>query len=73
MIIPEVNILYPYLPGGATAALTNFTLLADTIAEQTTLGASSLLPPALGAIVLLGYAALASAVAVVLPLRRDLA
>lgn len=73
MIIPGVNVLYPYLPGGATAALTSFTFLTDTIAEQTTLGAPSLLPPALGAIVLLGYAALASAVAVVLPLRRDLA
>lgn len=72
MIIPGVNAIYPYLPGGATAALTDFTFLTDTIAEQTSLTAATLLPPMLGAAVLGGYAAVAAVGAVLVPLRRDL-
>lgn len=73
MIIPGVNQLYPYLPGGATSALTDFTFLTDAVAGQTTAALPGLLPPAGGAAVLLGYAAVAAAVAVLVPLRRDLA
>lgn len=31
MIIPAVNVAYPLLPGGATASLTQFTFLTDTV------------------------------------------
>src|SRR5699024_4331194 len=31
MLIPGVNGLYPYLPGGATASLTSFSFLAETM------------------------------------------
>lgn len=72
MIIPGVNRLYPYLPGGATSALTDFTFLTDAISGQTAAGLPGLLPPAAGAAVLLGYAAVAATVAVLVPLRRDL-
>ncbi|MDR5700944.1 ABC transporter permease [Agromyces aerolatus] len=72
MIIPGLNVIYPYLPGGATASLTDFTFLTDTIAEQTPLTAAAILPPLLGAVVLAGYALIASTVAVLAPLRRDL-
>lgn len=72
MIIPGVNAIHSYLPGGATAALTDFTFLSDAIAEQ--LPTTSTVPtsPAIGALVLLAYAAAAACVAVAVPLRRDL-
>ncbi|MCK0092576.1 ABC transporter permease [Rhodococcus sp. HNM0563] len=73
MILPGLNTLYPFMPGGATSALTNFTFLSDTMAGEMSSGAAALLTPALGALVLLMYAAVASAAAVVVPLRRDLA
>lgn len=72
MVIPGVNTLYPVLPGGATASLTNFSFLSETLAEQTSLGPASLGAPVFGGIVLLAYAALAAALAVLVPLRRDL-
>jgi hypothetical protein len=72
MIIPGVNVAYRYLPGGATASLTDFTFLTDTIAEQTPLTAAELLPPLAGAAVLTAYALIAAAAAVIAPLRRDL-
>jgi ABC-2 type transport system permease protein len=72
MLIPGVKAAYPYLPGGATAALTGFTYLADAIATQTDTSATALLPAPLGAAVLLGYALLAATIAVAAPLRRDI-
>jgi len=72
MMIPGVNALYPFLPGGATASLTSFTFLADTLAEQTSLGGASLAPPMVGAVILLAYAGAAGLLAMIVPLRRDL-
>lgn len=73
MIVPGLNALYPFLPGGATAALTDFTFLADTLGEETSLGTPVLLSPLLGALVLAVYALGAAAIAMAAPLRRDLA
>lgn len=73
MLIPGVSAVHPFLPGGAAAALTRFTYVADAVSAQTAVASSPLLPPLLGALVLLGYAALAAGAAVLLPLRRDLA
>ncbi|MFF0341117.1 ABC transporter permease subunit [Kribbella sp. NPDC004875] len=72
MILPGVNRIYPYLPGGATSSLTSFTFLTDTIADQTSATAGTPLPPVYAALVLLGYAAVGAAAAAVVPLRRDL-
>ncbi|MFC0627963.1 ABC transporter permease [Kribbella deserti] len=72
MIIPGVNSIYAFLPGGATASLTSFTFLTDTVADQTSSGILAPLPPLGGALVLLGYASVAAAIAAVVPLRRDL-
>ncbi|MEH1128019.1 ABC transporter permease [Micromonospora sp. CPCC 206061] len=72
LMIPGVNTLYPVLPGGATAALTDFTYLADAMSEQLGSTTVHLLPPALGALLLAAYAVTASAIAVFVPLRRDI-
>lgn len=72
MLIPGVNLVYPFLPGGATASLTRFTFLTETLAEQTTWSAAPLGSPAVGGAILLGYALVAAVVAVAVPLRRDL-
>ncbi|MGF2947663.1 ABC transporter permease [Microbacterium alcoholitolerans] len=72
MMIPGVNAVYPFLPGGATASLTSFSFLTDAMAEQTSLGSASLASPAMGAVILLAYAGVAGLVAVIVPLRRDL-
>ena len=73
MLVPGVNALYPFLPGGATASLTRFTFLTDAISEQTPLAAAPLVSPMLGALILLGYTAVGSVVALAVPLRRDIA
>ncbi|WP_049567137.1 ABC transporter permease [Nonomuraea sp. SBT364] len=73
MLIPGVKLVYPYLPGGATAALTGFTYLADAIADQTGASASELLSAPAGGAVLVGYALVAAVMAVAAPLRRDIA
>lgn len=72
MMVPGINRIYPLLPGGATASLTRFTFLADAMAQQIGTDAAALAPPAVGAVILLGYAGLAAVVAVLVPLRRDL-
>ena len=72
MLIPGVNAVYPFLPGGATASLTRLTFLTDAVAEQTDLGGASVASPLIGAAILVAYALLAAAIAVVAPLRRDL-
>lgn len=72
MIIPGVNQLYGWLPGGATAALTHSTWLSESLADQTSVGAATLLPVWAGGLLLVGYAAAASLAAVALPLRRDI-
>ncbi|MFP3607233.1 hypothetical protein, partial [Paraburkholderia sp. SIMBA_053] len=73
MIVPGVNALYSYLPGGATASLTRVTFLTDAISEQTPLAAAPLVSPMLGALILLGYTAVGALVALAVPLRRDIA
>ena len=72
MMIPGVNALYPLLPGGATAALTDFTYVADAMSAQLGNDAVALLPPAVGALLLTAYALTAAAIAVVVPMRRDI-
>lgn len=72
MVIPGVNLVYPYLPGGATASLTRFTFLTETIAAEISMDSAPLLPASAGAAVLVGYAAVAATLAVLIPLRRDL-
>jgi len=72
MLVPGVNTLYPFLPGGATASLTSFGFLADAVADQTALSPAATASPALGAVILAGYAAAAALAAVIAPLRRDL-
>ncbi|MFC4561094.1 ABC transporter permease [Nocardiopsis mangrovi] len=71
MMIPGVNLLYPLLPGGATASLTGFTYLTDALADQLSSSPVSLLPPAGGGALLTGYALAAAAAAVLVPMRRD--
>ncbi|WP_239091135.1 ABC transporter permease [Asanoa iriomotensis] len=71
MMIPGVNALYPILPGGATAALTDFTYLADAMSDQLGSGTVPLLPPVVGGLVLSAYALTAAAIAVLIPMRRD--
>ncbi|MCD0442407.1 hypothetical protein LO763_02055 [Glycomyces sp. A-F 0318] len=71
-ILPGANLAYPFLPGGATAALTESSLMGAAAAEVTG-SATELLPPLLGAAVLLAYALAASAAAVLAPMRRDVA
>ncbi|MDN3242631.1 hypothetical protein [Glycomyces tritici] len=70
VLIPGVGAVYPFLPGGATAALTQASLMGEASIEVTG-SAAALLPPALGAAVLLAYALLAAAAGVLLPMRRD--
>lgn len=71
MLIPGLNLIYPFLPGGATAALTNFTYVAEAVGAEMGTQAVQLLSPALGAGLLLAYAVAAAAAAVAIPLRRD--
>ncbi|MFF2496508.1 ABC transporter permease [Agromyces sp. NPDC058064] len=71
LLIPGVNVIHPFLPGGATAALTDFTFLSEAIGEQLPISMPVATSPAIGALVLLGYAAVAAVVAVAVPLRRD--
>ncbi len=73
MLVPGLNGIHPFLPGGATASLTSFTFLSDAIASQSALAPAAMVPPALGAAILAAYAVAAATLAVVLPLRRDLA
>ncbi|MEV0393702.1 ABC transporter permease [Polymorphospora rubra] len=72
MMIPGANLVYPILPGGATASLTDFTYLADAMAQQLDTTTIHLLPPTAGALLLVTYALIASAIAVVVPIRRDI-
>lgn len=72
MMIPGVNRLYPILPGGATAALTDFTYLTDAVSQQLGSTAFALLSPAVGALLLLAYALAAALIAVLVPMRRDI-
>lgn len=71
LAIPGVNVVYPYLPGGATAALTDFAYIVDSLAEQTGQAGRELLSAPMGAVVLAGYALVACALAIAFPLRRD--
>ena len=73
LLVPGLKSLYPYLPGGATASLTRFSFLTEAMAERTSTTAAPLASPLLGGLILLGYASVASAAAVFVTLRRDLA
>ncbi|WP_433161559.1 ABC transporter permease subunit [Kribbella sp. CA-247076] len=72
MIIPGLNAIYAYLPGGATASLTAFTFLTDTVAAEMSTSGPASMSPAGGALILLAYCAFSSVVAALVPLRRDL-
>lgn len=65
--IPGVNAVYPYLPGGATASLTDFGYLIDAMAQLTGQARGQLLPTPAGALVLLGYALTAAMLAIAFP------
>ncbi|WP_020576737.1 ABC transporter permease [Actinopolymorpha alba] len=71
LTIPGVRSLYPWLPGGATAALTDFTAVADALAQQLSSDPVRLVSPLAGALILFGYTVLASTVALLKPMRRD--
>lgn len=71
LAIPGVNIVYPYLPGGATAALNDFVYLTESMAQQTGNTISPLVSATAGALILAGYSALAAILAIAFPLRRD--
>lgn len=71
LAIPGVNTVYPYLPGGATAALNDFGYLTESMARQTGNTISSLMSATAGALILAGYAVLAAISAIAFPLRRD--
>ena len=58
MLVPGVNALYPFL--------------TDTIGEQTMLASAPLTSPAAGAAILVAYALVATGIAIIAPLRRDL-
>ncbi|MET0236204.1 MAG: ABC transporter permease [Kibdelosporangium sp.] len=73
LLIPGVRTIYPYLPGGATAALTNFTQLSKAVAEQTGSAAVQLVSAPVGVLLLAGYGIVAAVLAVAAPLRRDIA
>nr|WP_042194900.1 ABC transporter permease [Kibdelosporangium sp. MJ126-NF4] len=70
LLIPGVNTIYPFLPGGASAGLTGFTFLTNAVA-QTGISAPNLLSAPFGALVLLGYVAIAAVFAFTTSLRRD--
>lgn len=70
-MIPWVNQLYPLLPGGATAALNGFTYVTDTMATELGTTSIGLLSPMGGGLLLAGYAVAAAALAVAVPMRRD--
>lgn len=71
LAIPGANAIYPYLPGGATASITDFGYLTDAMAVQTGNATGQLLPTAAGALILAAYTLLAATAAVAFPLRRD--
>jgi ABC-2 type transport system permease protein len=72
MMIPGVSALYPILPGGATASLTDFTYLTDAMSQEIGHAPVQLLPPAAGTLLLTAYALTASLIAVIVPMRRDI-
>lgn len=72
MMIPGVNAIYPFLPGGATASLTSFDFLTGAIASQTALTPATIVSPVVGAATLVLCAVIAAILAVFVPLRRDL-
>lgn len=72
LVIPGINTIYPFLPGGATAGLTRFTFVTSAIAEQTASDGPALLSAPAGALVLVGYGIIAAGFATLAPLRRDL-
>ncbi|MEV0596873.1 ABC transporter permease [Nonomuraea cavernae] len=71
MMIPGVRHLYPWLPGGATSALTDFTAVADALSQQLSTEPVRLLSPLAGGLLLVGYTVLASTAALLKPMRRD--
>ncbi|ONI77342.1 ABC transporter permease [Actinosynnema sp. ALI-1.44] len=70
LLIPGVNAVYPFLPGGASAGLTGFTYVAQAV-SQSGISTPHLLSAPLGALVLLGYVAVAAVLAFGTSLRRD--
>lgn len=73
MIIPGASLVYPFLPGGATSALTGSATLQDMLTIQTGASGPAIQTPLTGALLLLAYAITAAAVATASSLRRDIA
>ncbi|GAA1397469.1 ABC transporter permease [Luteococcus peritonei] len=70
--LPALRSIYPFLPGGAASAITGQSFVLDAIQASTPGAPLQLLPAWLGALVLLGYAVLASLLALATTLRRDI-
>lgn len=71
LVVPGVNLIYPVLPGGATAALIGFTYLSDAMSSEMGMSGPPFATALAGAALLFAYGAAASLIALVLPLRRD--
>ncbi|GAB3715455.1 ABC transporter permease [Mariniluteicoccus flavus] len=69
--VPGLARAYPWLPGGAASALTGQSFVLDAIMRTTSGTPPRLLPAWGGAAVLLAYAAVLAAAALVTTLRRD--
>ncbi|MEE6257367.1 ABC transporter permease [Plantactinospora sonchi] len=71
VLVPGAGWFYPFLPAGATAALTGFSYVLDAAAVELGDTPVRLMSPLLGGVLLAGYATVAALLAVALPMRRD--
>ncbi|GAB48179.1 ABC transporter permease [Mobilicoccus pelagius] len=70
-VVPGARSAYPWFPGGAAGAVTGQSFVLDALAQTSGTAPVELLPGWAGALVLLGYAAVAAGVALVTTLRVD--
>lgn len=70
-VLPGGAAVYPWLPGGAVSALIGHSLMADAIGRSLGTGSIALLSPAVAALVLMAYTGILSAIALLVPLRRE--
>lgn len=69
--VPGAARIYPFLPGGAASALVGHSLVLEAIAQTVGGSPPQLLSIARALLVLLGYTGALAALAVALPMRRD--